>query len=205
MVVGLSSSEGSAVRSAARCTVVLFIASLALAPVASAAKRKPFADKKTGTLTACVVSKTGVAKFVRPTTKCKKSQVRVTWVVKGKKGAAGAAGAPGAPGAAGAQGPQSSAGPKGDTGANGDTGAGGPASENIRVIGHGGSCPARAGSPGVRRRNERGDRSPRRMASTRVLTSPSGLHFGLYRANASRIPPRLGRTPCLCRDRSGDQ
>ncbi len=73
------------------------------------------------TLTACVAKKTGAMRLVANTARCRTTERRVTWGVRGPVGPVGPAGPVGATGATGAAGPQ------GATGAAGPQGAAGPA------------------------------------------------------------------------------
>ncbi len=60
---------------------------------------------RTGVITGCFNSKSGVLRVIDEKKKCRKGEKRIAWNQKGQQGTAGAAGAAGAPGADGAQGP----------------------------------------------------------------------------------------------------
>jgi len=70
---------------------------------------------------ACVNKKTGVARIVGASARCRRSESAIAWNGQGARGAAGE------PGAAGPQGPAGPAGPAGQTGPAGPAGPQGPA------------------------------------------------------------------------------
>jgi len=95
------------------------------------------ASSAPSTIYACVGKTTRAARIVPSTTKCKTTESRLSWNVKGpqgptgKTGATGKAGAQGPAGKTGATGPQGPKGATGPRGATGPTGLAGPKGDSV--------------------------------------------------------------------------
>ena len=114
--------------SRSRALASLSIATLALTTVIGTGGTAVAADRTkqdARVIRACLNPETGKTRIIHKTTRCKRSEVRVTWV-RGKRGPQGAKGAPGAAGPAGAAGANGAAGATGATGATGAPGVAGP-------------------------------------------------------------------------------
>ena len=104
------------------------------------------AAKSPKRLYACVTKAFNTLNLSTKTGRCDAGQYKISWNVKGMRGArgkTGAAGDPGQPGPTGPTGPEGDAGPKGDTGAQGPAGAAGsPLTSSSRS-----TAPARGSTP----------------------------------------------------------
>jgi Collagen triple helix repeat (20 copies) len=104
------------------------VCALAISGVAVASSSQSGA----GTVRACASKRTGELRLLRGSQRCRSTETRVSWNVRGPRGVAGRAGAPGSAGATGPAGPT---GPQGAQGAAGATGPQGTAGLGKAYVG----------------------------------------------------------------------
>jgi hypothetical protein len=115
-------------RSLAAVSAAVIGVFLVFAAAGSAAERGwPGVPGKRGAYTACYGKKSGEMRVVPASRRCRATEFRMVWSVRGPAGLRGATGEAGPQGPVGAQGPRGETGSTGARGSTGATGAAGPA------------------------------------------------------------------------------